>query len=75
MSPNLRERFEDWREKRTLQDDDPGAPPGYLLDPDDQRTGSHIPYDQTGCAETVAPELWDTEGDLLARGYGEDDGV
>ena len=72
--PKFRERFEDWRDQRTLDADDPGAPPGYLLDPDDERRpfGFRQP---ARCAEVVDPELWDTDGDLLARGYGEDDGV
>lgn len=75
MSPNLRERFDERRHQRELEADEPGAPPGYLLDRDDTRTGSHTQWDQTGCSEAVPPELWDTEGDLLARGYGEDDDV
>jgi hypothetical protein len=28
----------------TLDRDEPGAPPGFLLDPDDSRTHSHIEH-------------------------------
>ena len=55
-----------------LQADEPGAPPGFLLDPDDDRTGTHIEGDVTGCAEEVPRERWDFTGDhALARGEGE----
>jgi hypothetical protein len=64
---------QDWRERhRRLDADDPGAPPGFLLDPKDQRTGSHTQGDQTGCAEEVPRRLWDKDGDPLARGEGEE---
>lgn len=53
-----------------LHDDQPGAPPGFLLDPDDDRTGTHED-DETGCAEEVPRERWDPDGDPLARGEGE----
>ena len=63
------------RDQWDLGRDQPGAPVGYIIDRTDNRTGSHTYGDRTGCAEPVDPELWDTDGDLLARGYGEDDGV
>ena len=54
-----------------LDADEPGAPPGYLIDPDDTRTGSHQD-DDTGCAEQVPHDLWDDDpDDQLARGAGE----
>lgn len=66
------ERIEDRRER--LDADDPGAPPGYLLDRDDDHlTGSHNWNDGTGCAEEVSRDLWDDDpDDQLARGAGEE---
>jgi hypothetical protein len=43
----------------------------HVLEPDDTHTGSHTEGDETGCAEEVAPEHWDPDGDPLARGAGE----
>jgi hypothetical protein len=60
------------RRRERLDADEPGAPPGFLLDPDDFRTGSHNSRDGTGCAEQVPAVLWDPDGDLLARGGGEE---
>jgi hypothetical protein len=55
-----------------LHADDPGAPPGYLLDLGDHRTGTHVHDDGTGCAEEVPPDWWDSDPpDQLARGAGE----
>ena len=54
-----------------LNDDLPGAPPGYILDPEDTATGSHIEGDETGCAEEVSAELVDSNADPLASGEGE----
>lgn len=50
-----------------------GSEPEYVFEPDDGRTGSHIQGDETGCAEEVPRELWDPDGDPLARGEGEED--
>lgn len=44
----------------------------YIFEPDDQRTGSHVEGDNTGCAEQVPLEAWDPDGDPLARGAGEE---
>ncbi len=55
----------------SLEADEPGAPPGFLLDSSDGRTGSHTEGDETGCAEPVPDELVDPDGDPLARGAGE----
>ena len=60
-----------FRHRHELDADDPGAPPGFLLDDEDDRTGSHTEGDETGCAEEVPQELWDPDGDPLARGEGE----
>ena len=59
------DRREHRRLKRALQDDQPGAPPGYLLDEDDTRSHKMI--------GRVPDERWDPDGDPLARGHGEKD--
>ena len=60
------------RHRHELDADDPGAPPGYLIDLEDTRTGSHTQGDETGCAEEVPAHLWDRDADPLARGAGEE---
>ena len=60
------------RLRESLEEDQPGAPPGYILDPEDEHTGSHS-HDNTGCAEEPPEEIIDPDGDPLARGFGEDD--
>lgn len=71
MSPGLRDRFDEHRHQHELDADDPGAPPGYLLDPDDWRTPSHKD-DGAGCAQEIPRNLWDfTREHPLARGEGE----
>lgn len=47
-----------------LDADEPGAPPGFLLDLDDKRSPS-------GCDVVVPPQRADLDGDELARGRGE----
>ena len=63
------ERREERREERHLEKlldvNVPGGPPGFILDPDDQRGHASVPR--------VPDDLWDPEGDPLARGAGEDD--
>jgi hypothetical protein len=48
-----------------IDDDEPGAPAGYLLDPEDDKSHEHV--------EEVPEELVDPDGDPLARGEGEED--
>lgn len=77
MNPDLpgHERRHDRRLERHLDEDQPGAPPGFLIDDEDDRTGSHIIGDRTGCAEEVPRDRWDPDDrtNLLARGRGEHD--
>lgn len=47
-----------------LAEDQPGAPPGYLLDPRDDRSHHFKPF-------PVREDFWDKDGDPLARGEGE----
>lgn len=54
-----------------LDEDQEGAPPGFLLDVDDDRTGTDVEGDEAGCAGEVPKENWDEDGDPLARGEGE----
>lgn len=59
--------FKRLRRRRERNRDDPGAPPGYLLDLDDHRCPN-------SCAGPVDKERWDHDPDgelLLARGFGE----
>jgi hypothetical protein len=51
------------RHRHELEADDPGAPPGFLIDLEDDRSPA--------CADPVPDELWDHDGDPLARGAGE----
>ena len=67
----IRQRIEDGRRRRRLNRNQAGAPAGYLLDPDDHRTGSHVIGDRTGCAEQIPQDRWDPAGDPLARSAGE----
>ena len=48
-----------------IDDDEPGAPAGYLLDPEDDKSHDHV--------EEVPDELVDPDGDPLAHGEGEED--
>ena len=56
------------RLERTLQDDDPGAPPGFLRDDEDTRSHEFPPTE-------VAKDRWDADDheNRLARGEGEED--
>lgn len=52
-------------ERKRLEADDPGAPPGYLLDRDDTHVGA--------CSVGFLPDELADQGNRLARGAGEDD--
>lgn len=68
MSPDLpgHERRHQRHLQRTLQDDQPGAPPGYLRDDEDTRSHEFPPLE-------IPKDRWDPDGDRLARGEGEED--
>jgi hypothetical protein len=52
-------------EREQLEADDPGAPPGYLRDEHDRRTGT--------CPAGPIPDRLRDQGNRLARGAGEQD--
>jgi hypothetical protein len=58
------ERRHERRLERHLSDDDPGAPPGFLLDDDDTRSHEWPPFE-------IPKDRWDLDGEALARGAGE----
>jgi len=68
MTPELpgHERRHERRLERHLDDDEPGAPPGFLLDDEDNRSHDFPPFE-------VSKERWDPDNDdnALARGFGE----
>ena len=68
MTPDLpgHERRHERRLERHLEDNDPGAPPGFLLDDEDERSHAWPAF-------KVPDQMWDPDGDPLARGAGEDD--
>lgn len=46
----------------------------YILDETDNRTGSHTPGFSSGCSEKIPAGQWDSQGDPMARGFGEPGG-
>lgn len=49
-----------------------GSLDDFVYEEDDDKTGSHVEGDGTGCAEEVPKKNWDPDGDPLARGEGEE---